>query len=366
MPNVLSSVTGAPMSGAGVLIFTREGNRLFAHDLQTGREWMISEAMRDFDWTKDGQRVVMVDPKESGPTGRIFVVNRDGSEMRQLTTGPDDARPRWSPDGTQIVFQRKTRPDASFKTVGAEVWVMDANGANPRQLANGFDPEWSPEGKRIAFATNPAQSSGEKILRQNGIGLMNAAGANQWLPVSTQTSSKKFTPMEWSLSQARILDQPCWSPDGTEITFRALDGNGAYLATDATKGGVKQFLALYFDDTPRDFSYSPSGAYVTLGSGGLSGFETVNIFKTGSTDENGYIANGALATLGHIPKTTGEQAVNVDGFAWSPDSRAVVYAASVADSSGKLFAQGVHVFNLATGEDKLVIEAGRAPVFWIR
>ena len=67
----------------------------------------------------------------------------------QLTTDPaNDLRPAWSPDGTRIAFF-SNRSDSN------DIWVMDADGENQRELTNGSAddrrPAWSPDGARIAF-----------------------------------------------------------------------------------------------------------------------------------------------------------------------------------------------------------------------
>ena len=98
-------------------------------------------------WSPDGLQVVFsssgltIDPDAAG----IYVMTADGTGITQLTADGDGA-PRWSPDGTRIVFHRCTPCD---------VWVMDANGANPANLTNAVeddqDPVWSPDGTQIAY-----------------------------------------------------------------------------------------------------------------------------------------------------------------------------------------------------------------------
>ncbi len=365
-PGVIPTPTKLPVPSLGVIVFAREGNRTFGHDLETGKEWPVTEAMSDFDWSKGGRHAVMIDARESDPTGTIWSVNLDGSGLRQLTSGTSYSHPRWSPDGQEIVFERNARLDSNRKTiVSAEIWIMGADGENPHKLADGFDPAWSPEGKRIAYATNPEVFQQDQGYSQNGIGIMNAAGGDKWMPVSTHTVSEKFTPKEWTMAQARLLDQPQWSPDGSEITFRALGANSAYVTTDASGGGIRQFVALFFDDLPRKFSYSPNGSYVTIGSGGLSGVETLNIYTRGATGRDGYSAERAILTLGYKPRTAAELPLNVDGFAWSPDGSAISYALSSSDSASGYVSKGIYIVNVGGSDNKQIIPDGGAPIFWV-
>ena len=79
------------------------------------------------------------------PQRGIFTIDPSGEELTRLTHG-QDYRPRWSPDGTRIVFQR-------FVGVHSDIYVMDADGSNVERLTQrgGFQPDWSPDSNRIVF-----------------------------------------------------------------------------------------------------------------------------------------------------------------------------------------------------------------------
>ena len=148
-----------------------------------------------------------------GPAGRfaystragdIWVVDADGSHRRQLTHsgGGFDFGPTWSPDGQRIAFQttRGTRPPAGE----TNIFVVDVRTGRERQLTvptrfryGGSSPDWSPDGKLIAFAS------------PHGLALVSPAGG----PV-------------------RLLgfagEGPVWSPDGTRLAYAA--GHDLYVA----------------------------------------------------------------------------------------------------------------------------------------
>jgi TolB protein len=100
-------------------------------------------------WSPDGTRILFDScPASSYPCPggtvdyNVFVVNADGSGLRQLTTSPAiEANPAWSPDMRKIVY----RSDASGNT---EVWKMNADGSDKRKLTGGLqgggDPDWQP------------------------------------------------------------------------------------------------------------------------------------------------------------------------------------------------------------------------------
>ncbi|MCA1607566.1 MAG: DUF5050 domain-containing protein, partial [Acidobacteria bacterium] len=142
-------------------------------------------------WSPDGTRIVF----QSGRDGnyQIYVMNADGSNQTRLTNNPGhDTSPEWSPDGTRIVFQR--RHDDS----NTEIYVMNADGTNQTRLTNNSghadSPRWSPDGTKIAFDRS--------INLARNIYVMNADGSNQ-----TQLTNSGYDYF------------PRWSPDSSRITF---------------------------------------------------------------------------------------------------------------------------------------------------
>jgi Tol biopolymer transport system component len=106
----------------------------------------------------------------------IFAIGPDG-RMKQLTHNrATDTTPSWSPDGTRIAYA--SNQDGNF-----EIYVMDADGRNVMRLTDtkgdDFSPTWSPDGRRIAYAGNedgdfdiyvmPADGGKATALTHNGV-----------------------------------------------------------------------------------------------------------------------------------------------------------------------------------------------------
>ncbi|HXG70869.1 MAG TPA: hypothetical protein VNJ04_09700 [Gemmatimonadaceae bacterium] len=118
----------------------------------------------------DGRKIVFTSLKDGDLD--IYVMNRDGSGVRRLTSQLGyDGGPWWSPDGKRIVYRanhpRTAAEVATYRSLLAErlvrpskmdLWVMDADGSNQRQVtslgAASFGPSWTADGKRIVFSSN--------------------------------------------------------------------------------------------------------------------------------------------------------------------------------------------------------------------
>lgn len=118
----------------------------------------------------DGKKVVFTSLKDGDL--EIYTMNIDGSDVRRLTHTPGyDGGPWWSPDGTRIVYRAHHPKDSTelaqyrellaqglIRPSKVELYVMNADGSNPRQItalggAN-FGPSWSPDGTKIIFSSN--------------------------------------------------------------------------------------------------------------------------------------------------------------------------------------------------------------------
>ena len=108
-------------------------------------------------WSPDGRRIAFAD-KDAGGDLHVYVIEADGSGRRQATRlGAADLReqmPAWSPDGTRLAVQ------AGAKNQPAHIWIVDVATGRGRKLGADTEayqdevPAWFPDGNRIAFQSD--------------------------------------------------------------------------------------------------------------------------------------------------------------------------------------------------------------------
>jgi Tol biopolymer transport system component len=146
------------------------------------------------DPSPDGRAVAMYTLVQ--PEGDVYVVNGDGTGLRQVTGGDStvDRVPRWSPDGQWIAF-------FSTRSGRLQLWKVRADGSELTQLTaaphNVGVPAWSPDGSRLAGSA-AIQDSGRLVI------------VDPTRPWAEQVPERRPAPPGFSPFNANA-----WSPDGT-------------------------------------------------------------------------------------------------------------------------------------------------------
>ncbi|HEX2644371.1 MAG TPA: protein kinase [Thermoanaerobaculia bacterium] len=153
----------------------------------------------------------------AGPQEDLFLVRTDGREDRQLTDDPfKDRLPRWSPDGSRIVFYSERGGDTY------QLWEIRPDGTGLRQLTyvegDVNSMAWAPDGQRLAASV---ENSARPVLVD--LTLPDAARKDRVKPLGGAGVS--FAP-------------GAWSPDGRRIAGENLEGLVLY---DVGTGSVTHF-----------------------------------------------------------------------------------------------------------------------------
>jgi TolB protein len=94
-------------------------------------------------WAPDGRRLAFCSSRRGGP--QIYVMDVGSGNIRRLTfRGDYNTSPAWSPKGDLIAY--------TTRSGGFRVMVAPVNGGDPRELAAGEDPSWSPDGRYVVFS----------------------------------------------------------------------------------------------------------------------------------------------------------------------------------------------------------------------
>jgi Tol biopolymer transport system component len=126
-------------------------------------------------WSPDGQWIAFIRNKKflrNTQVKTLFVVRPDGTGLRQLTTwGLNADNPDWSPDGSQIVFATKAEVPAA-----SGIWTVHPDGSRLTALIKTHAPEnfhypkWSPDGTKVIFAGRLDPTEGANLWTVNADG----------------------------------------------------------------------------------------------------------------------------------------------------------------------------------------------------
>ena len=149
----------------------------------------------------------------------IFVMDADGSNARQLTNLPGfNGYPAWSPDGKRVAFTANPKRE----NFGWRVFVMNADGSNLTPVTNFSSTlaHWSPDGKQLVFES-------DRDVTTPGVPEIYSVNADGSNPVRL-TNAPTF-----------VDAMPRWSPDGKRIAFWSnRDGNPEIYVMNADGSNV--------------------------------------------------------------------------------------------------------------------------------
>ncbi|HVT57912.1 MAG TPA: protein kinase [Thermoanaerobaculia bacterium] len=192
--------------------------------------------VRSGDVSPDGNRIVF---DTYAPQEDLFIIHPDGSGLRRLTDDHWKNRgPRWSPDGSRIVFY-------SNRSGYYEAWTIHPDGSRLQQITTLrgalYNPIFSPDGSRLSFELERAGSCILDLTKPFG----------------------KTAPVPLPVAGGAKISVTAWSPDGTRLAG-PVEGGGVFVYSFASatreiisrrglQGGLPAWLSdsqrlLYIDD----------------------------------------------------------------------------------------------------------------------
>jgi len=270
-------------------------------------------------WSPDGQSLAFTSARPDNqasagsaeqPRPQVYVLSMVGGEARRVTSLKNGVSNfQWSPDGNRLVVvsrigpsdgrtESKDRSDVrhyknssyKFNDSGwfddrrTHLWVVDIKAGNAKQITEGddwndSDPQWSPDGTKLAFVSN--RSGKEYEDNRN---------SDVWVISATGGSLTKISDHDES------DNSPRWSPDGRTIAFTGelhdRDHPKVFLAP--ASGGAPSVLAANgLDLIPTGLEWASDGKSIYFESGVKGEFQLFRIDLAKKTSEQ--ISSGSRA-----------------------------------------------------------------------
>ncbi len=196
------------------------------------------------EWSPDGQRIAFDAWTGSANSSRIFIMNNDGSDLKDLGPG---IIPTFSLDGLRIAFTWS----------GHGTTLMNADGSDRQVLStDGWGCQWSPDGRWIVFGSQNRTPDG-------GFG-----GNLTLIDVNTKETRLLLTGKHANVFQ-QIMWNMAWSPDGRRIVFYGNRAAGPGVALVSVDGSEAEFKILAADGMSANFSWNPDGHHILMSRAGL-------------------------------------------------------------------------------------------------
>lgn len=262
----------------------------------------------------------------------LYRLDRDGSSTLLVESTAWDIYPDWSPDGRQIAFQ-------SDRTGGdAEIWLAEADGSDPMRLTRGpgryqGSPRWSPDGRWIAFDSYSEGRADVWTIGAEGSGLRQITRdpANETTPTWSRdgrvlyfTSNRTGRDEIWRIAVGGGPEEQV-THEGGDLALESADGETLFyrrsdrtLVARPTAGGDERTILGCVEE--KSYAVAPLGVfYIDCAGADARPRERTLRFWQGATGRDRRIATLETSWVG--------------GLAPSPDGATIIYGGASVDSS---------------------------------
>jgi TolB protein len=230
-------------------------------------------------WSANG-KLVFSESRCEGCAARLFETDATGSERRRIPSNVANSfQPSWSPNGRRIAV---TKP-------GSGIYVIDAGTGRAKRLSSGESdeaPAWSPDGKLILFQRQVTATNWDIYAARPSGGLRRI----------TRDPGQQL--------------HPAWSTDGRRIAYAEQHPSGNWVIYTANADGSNPQQITSERDSSQDPSWSPDGNRIAFVAQ-AEGRESVAVIGVEGTDRT-LLTGRTLA---------------VTSPSWSPDGRRIAFGA---------------------------------------
>ncbi|HVT90243.1 MAG TPA: DPP IV N-terminal domain-containing protein [Tepidisphaeraceae bacterium] len=156
----------------------------------------------------------------------IYEMDADGKNVVQITNSPmQEIHPSFSPDGSRVVYSSLAGKGGQW-----ELWVVNLNTGEKKQIGFGLFPTWSPNKDKDQIAFQKARARGSRWFSLWTLDLVDGQARRQ---------------TEVAVSSNAAIVCPTWSPDGKKLTFSTI------VEPTKDKGGQQDVWTINADGTNR-------------------------------------------------------------------------------------------------------------------
>lgn len=273
--------TGPAPSAKNMLAYIDGGNLVLLNPATAEKKTLFAAgtqlATGQPDWSVENNQVAVALQTKNSDKSQLFIIKAGQADAKTPVAQPanaSDSDPNWSPDGKVLAFTRTVDRKN-------EIWLVDQDGQNPRKLASGLQPAWAPDNARIAFVTDGTVDSGGGAPKNNGLHLINAQGQNEWEPVNVSKIPTDLSSLGYPFGpDTQFIQHPSWLDGGKTIAFSTRGHSGLVITINASTGKDIKIWDTQFEG---GFGYTdgaPKGTMLAFEAFPPSGIYSVKILNT--------------------------------------------------------------------------------------